>query len=92
MAQQKFSGAMAAFSTARALNPQDAESFSDLGLVRMAQGYASDAANALTQAIQLKPDYAEAHHRLERLRASQQDREQLTHAACEILDMLFRRE
>jgi cytochrome c-type biogenesis protein CcmH/NrfG len=72
MAQQKYSGAMAAFTTATDLNPQDAESFSDLGLVRMAQGHASDAAKALTQAIQLKPDYAETHHRLEWLRASQQ--------------------
>jgi cytochrome c-type biogenesis protein CcmH/NrfG len=74
------------------LNPQDAESFSDLGLVQMAQSHSLEAANALTQAIQLKPDLAEAHHRLELLRSSQQDREQLTYAALEILNRLFRRE
>jgi len=92
MAQHKFSKAATAFITATDLHPQDAEAFSDLGLVLMAQGHASNAAKALTQAIQLKPDYAEAHHRLELLRASQQDPEQLTHAAFEILSILFRRE
>jgi len=92
MAQHKFSDATAAFSTATDLNPQDAEAFSDLGLVQMAQGQASDAATALIQSIQLNPDYAEAHHRLELLRASQQDPEQLTRAALEILNILFRRE
>jgi Flp pilus assembly protein TadD len=92
MAQHNFSRATAAFTTATDLNPQDAESFSDLGLVQMAQSHSLEAANALTQAIQLKPDLAEAHHRLELLRSSQRDREQLTHAALEILNMLFRRE
>ena len=92
MAQHKFSDATAAFTTVTNLNPYDAEAFSDLGLVRMAQSHASDAAKALTRAIQLRPDYAEAHHRLELLRASQQDPQKLTHAALEILNILFRRE
>jgi cytochrome c-type biogenesis protein CcmH/NrfG len=92
MAQHKFSDAEAAFTTATVLNPQDAEAFSDLGLVQMAQSQALEAAKALTRAIQLRPDFAEAHHRLELLRASQRDREQLTHAALEILSILFRRE
>jgi tetratricopeptide (TPR) repeat protein len=92
MAQRKFSGAETALTTATVLNPQDAEAFSDLGLVLMARNLALEAGKALTRAIQLRPDYAEAHHRLELLRASQQDREQLTLAALEILNILFRRE
>lgn len=92
MAQYNFSGATAAFTTATVLNPQDAESFADLGLVQMAQGHASDAGKALTQAIQLRPEFAEAHHRLELLRASKQDPQQLTRAALEMLNILFRRE
>ena len=92
MAQHNFSGATAAFTTATGLNPQDAESFADLGLVQMAQGHASDAAKALTQAIQLRPEFAEAHHRFELLHASKQNPQQLTHAALEMLNILFRRE
>ena len=92
MAQRKFSGAEAAFTTATVLNPQDAEAFSDLGLVLMAQSQALEAGKALTRAIQVRPDYAEAHHRLELLRASQPDPEQLTLAALEILNLLFKRE
>jgi tetratricopeptide (TPR) repeat protein len=92
MAQQKFSRAADAFTTSSDLNPQDAEWFSELELVRMAQGSCIGRRQRPDTAIQLKPDYAEAHHRVERLRASQQDREQLTHAAFEILNLLFRRE
>lgn len=92
LAQQKFPEAQDALRRATRLKPDDAEAFSDLGLAYMAQGHALEAAKALSLAIQLKPDYAEAHHRLELLRASQQDREQLSHAAFEILNMLFRRE
>ena len=92
LAQQKFLEAQQALRTATRLNPNDAEALSDLGLTYMAQGHALEAAKALSLAIQLKPDYAEAHHRLELLRASQQDPEQLTHSALEMLNILFRRD
>ncbi|MCA9423169.1 MAG: hypothetical protein KC592_19270 [Nitrospira sp.] len=74
------------------MNPQDPETFSDLGLVLMARNHEFEAGKALSLANQLRPDYAEAHHRLKLLRASHRNCEQLTHAALEILNILFRLE
>ena len=58
----------------------------------MAQGHASNGTKALKHAIRLKPNFAEAHHRLERLRSSQQNREQFLRAAPQMLNILSRRE
>jgi len=58
----------------------------------MAQGHIQKAEHALIQAIRLQPDLAEAHHRLERVRAAQDDSEQLIQSAQPILPVLFRRE
>jgi len=92
MAQQHFSQARGAFEMALQLNSHDAEFYSDLGLVLMALGHLKETENVLRQAIDLQPDYAEAHHRLERARAAQDDPQELIRSAQQILRTLFRRE
>jgi Flp pilus assembly protein TadD len=49
-----------AFVRAAPLKPDDADTLSDLGLVRMARGDVTGAEEALTRSIQIKPDSAEA--------------------------------
>jgi len=92
MAQNHFLQAHEAFETATLLAPKDAESYSDLGLVLMAQGYHNEAESALRQTIDLQPDFAEAHYRLEPVRAAQDDAQQLIQSARRILHTLFRLE
>jgi tetratricopeptide (TPR) repeat protein len=72
-------------------NPDDAEAFADLGLVRMAQGDLAGADQAITRSIQLKPDLAEA-HRLRELVAKGQDPDAAMKGARSILHDLFERE
>ncbi len=92
IAQDHFSQASNALATATRLDSNDASAYSDLGLALMAQGHIQKAEHALIQAIRLQPDLAEAHHRLERVRAAQDDSEQLIQSAQHILHVLFRRE
>ena len=56
------------------------------------KGHIQKAENALIQAIRLQPDLAEAHHRLKRVRAAQDDSGQRIQSAQHILHVLFRRE
>lgn len=56
MAQEHFSQASEAFATATLLDPDNASTYSDLGLDLMAQGTTEDAKNALKQAIRIQPD------------------------------------
>jgi cytochrome c-type biogenesis protein CcmH/NrfG len=58
----------------------------------MAQGKTQNAKKALWQAIRLQPDLAEAHHRLEQVRAAKNHSQQLIQSARYILHTLFRRE
>ena len=92
MAQEHFQQAQEAFETAINFPPPDAETFSDLGLAFMAQGSIDEAERALKNAIHLQPDFAEAHHRLERVRAARDNPHQLMQSAQHILHTLFRRE
>jgi len=92
LAQQNFPGAINAFTLATKLDEKDVEALSDLALAYMAQGEKIKASDTLQRAIQRQPDFAEAHHRLERVRASQGDSKQLILLANRILHTLFRRE
>jgi len=92
IAQEHFHQAQEAFETASHFSPKDAETFSDLGLAFMAQGQIHEAEKALKNAIKLQPDFSEAHHRLEQIRAAEDDSEQLIQSAKTILHTLFRRE
>ena len=69
IAQEHFQEAQEALLTATRVSPHEAETFSDLGLTYMAQGQSREAEMALKNAIDLQPDFAEAHHRLEQVRA-----------------------
>ena len=57
----------------------------------MAQGHKVKAEKALKNAISLQPDLAEAHHRLERVRATGENSQELIQSARDILHTLFRR-
>ena len=73
------------------LNSDDAESFADLGLVRMAQGDLVGATQAVTTSIQLKPEYAEAHRLQDILAKHGKDPAAVTNAAQSILHDTFAR-
>jgi cytochrome c-type biogenesis protein CcmH/NrfG len=92
MGLRDWPGSAAALDRATQLKPDDAEAFSDLGLVRMVQGDPAAAATALRRAIELKPDHADSHHLLEIVQAAEHDPEHLTLAARRILDTMFARE
>ena len=92
MAQNHCFQASEAFATATILDSNNASIYSDLGLALMAQGKIEDAKKALKQAIRLQPDLAEAHHRLEEVRAAQDNPQHLIQSAQHILHALFRRE
>ena len=92
IAQEQFQWAQEALETATHIPPHDAETFSDLGLAFMAQGNIHEAETALKNAIARQPDFAEAHHRLERVRAAQDNSQELIRSAQQILRTLFRRE
>ena len=92
IAQNHFSQASDAFDSATRLDPNYADAHSDLGLALMAQGHIHKAENALIHAIRIQPDLADAHFRLERVRAAQDDAEQIIQSAQHILHVLFRRE
>jgi predicted TPR repeat methyltransferase len=81
----------AALVRATQLKPDDADTFADLGLVRMAQGDVAGADHAITRSIQLKPDLAEA-HRLRELLAKGRDSDAPMKGAKSILHDLFERE
>lgn len=92
LAQQHFTRATEAYITATQLDGRNAEWFSDLALAHMAQGKYEEAEHALHQAISLKPDLAEAHHRLEVVYSSKQDTNRLRQSTQELLEIYFRRE
>ncbi|MDH5774632.1 MAG: tetratricopeptide repeat protein [Nitrospirota bacterium] len=92
IAQEHFQQAQEVLVTATHLSPHEVETFSDLGLACMAQGQSHEAEMALKNAIDLQPDFAEAHHRLEQVRAAQENPQQLMQLAQDILHTLFRRE
>ncbi len=92
LAQGHFSQAQEALETATQLDPMNPEAQSDLALSLMAQGLIQEAEKTLKIAIRQQPDFAEAHHRLEQVRASRDDSDQLIQAARLILHVLFRRE
>lgn len=80
------------FITANQLDPTNPQTLSDLGLALMGQGQIKEADKALRQAIALQPDFAEAHDRLERVRAAQDNSNELILSARHILHALFRRQ
>ena len=92
LAQQHFPEATQALLRSTLLDGQTAEVFSDLALAQMAQGHIREAEDALYQAISLKPDFADAHHRLEILRYSGTDPDHLMQATKKLLGVYFRRE
>ena len=92
LAQQRFPKASQAFEKATQLDDRNAEYFSDLALAFMAQGEISRAEQALRQAISLKPDLAEAHLRLEVLKAATHHSPRLIQSTLELLAIYFRRE
>ena len=92
LAQQQFSKASQAFEIATQLDDRNAEYFSDLALAFMAQGEISRAEQAIRQAISLKPDLAEAHLRLEVLKAATHHSPRLIQSTLELLAIYFRRE
>jgi len=92
LAQQKFLEAEEAFSLATQLESQEAEIFADLALAQMAQGEFLKAEEALRQTLQLKPDFSEAHHRLEVVLSARQDPDRLIQSTQEMLEIYFRRE
>jgi len=57
----------------------------------MVQGDVADATESLRTSIELKPDNADAHARLETITANQADRERVMSAARRILATLFGR-
>ena len=92
LAQQHFARATEGFVTAANLDDRNAEFFSDLALAYMVQGKHEEAELALHQAISLRPDLAEAHHRLEVVKAAKQDSARLIQSTQELLEIYFRRE
>ncbi len=92
IAQGHFHQAREALVTAIELDPTNPQLRSDLGLALMAQGQITEAGETLRQAITLQPDFAEAHDRLERVRAACDNSETLILSARNILHSLFRRQ
>jgi tetratricopeptide (TPR) repeat protein len=82
----------AAQALGRALELQEeAETAADLALVKMAQGDAAGAEDALTRSIRLKPDYADAHELRDRLAKTKGDKELTRQTGLAILHDLFGR-
>ena len=92
LAQGKFEDAETALTAATRSNSLEAEVYSDLGLTYMAQGNPRDASKALRQAIRLRPDFSEAHHRLEMTETFRKDQKLLIQETSKLLHILFRGE
>jgi cytochrome c-type biogenesis protein CcmH/NrfG len=91
MGRFDLAAAAVALERATELEPDDAETFADLGLVRMAQGDVAAAEQALKRSIQLKPDYAEAHQLREQLAKAKGNREAVKEAGMARLKSVFDR-